>query len=50
MRREMLMKNVNWDDLLFRDKMKLIDIWSVVSILANIFQIMGSVYSIFRAS
>lgn len=36
-RREMLMKNVNWDDLLLRDKMKLIDIWSVVSILANIF-------------
>ena len=42
------MEDANWDDLLFWDKIRLIDIWSIISILANITQIIGCLYSIFR--
>jgi len=44
------MKEADWDDLLFYDKIKLIDIWSIISIVANVSQIIGSLYSIFRNS
>ena len=43
------MKEANWKDLLFADKLRLIDIWSIVSILANICQVVGSFYSMFRS-
>lgn len=43
-----LMKEANWDDLLFWDKFRLFDIWSIISILANLCQILGCGYSIFR--
>lgn len=47
-RKAKLMEDANWDDLLFWDKIRLIDIWSIISILANITQIIGCLYSIFR--
>ena len=43
------MSQANWQDLLLSDKMRLIDIWSIISILANICQVIGSFYSMFRA-
>jgi len=42
------MKELNWNELTFEDKLRLIEKWSFVSILANIFQIIGSVCSIQR--
>ena len=30
------MSQANWQDLLLTDKLRLIDIWSIISILANI--------------
>lgn len=35
-KREKLMKEANWNDLMFWDKMRLFDIWSVISIIANL--------------
>lgn len=35
-RKKRLMKEANWDDLLFWDKIRLFDIWSIISMLANI--------------
>lgn len=49
-KRERLMKEANWDDLLIWDKMRLFDVWCVISIIANISQIIGSWYGIFRNS
>ena len=43
-----LMKEANWEDLLFWDKFRLFDVWSIVSILANLCQILGCGYSLFR--
>ena len=40
------MKELNWNELIFEDKLRLIEKWSFVSILANLFQIIGSVCSI----
>ena len=42
------MKEANWSDLLIGDKMRLFDKWSVISMLANLAQIVGCTYSIFR--
>ena len=47
-KKERLMKEANWDDLLLKDKLRLIDLWSIVAILGNVFEVMGSAYSIFR--
>ena len=44
------MKEANWDDLLFWDKVRLFDTWSIISMVANLCQIIGSAYSIFRKS
>lgn len=35
-KKKRLMKEANWDDLLFWDKIRLFDVWSLVSILANL--------------
>jgi len=35
-RRKRLVEEANWDDLLFWDKFRLFDIWSVISMLANL--------------
>jgi hypothetical protein len=35
-RRKRLIEEANWDDLLFWDKFRLFDIWSVISMLANL--------------
>ena len=40
-KRERLMKEANWNDLLFWDKMRLFDTWAVISIIANLSQIIG---------
>mmetsp|Transcript_21662 Transcript_21662/g.33340 ORF Transcript_21662/g.33340 Transcript_21662/m.33340 type:complete len:288 (+) Transcript_21662:810-1673(+) len=42
------MKEANWDELLFWDKMRLFDPWAIISILGNLAQIIGCGYSIFR--
>lgn len=42
------MQEANWDDLLFWDKLRLFEIWSLISIIANLCQILGCFYSIFR--
>lgn len=42
------MKEANWEDLLLKDKLRLLDLWSILSIIGNIFEIMGCSYSIFR--
>ena len=47
-KKKRLMKEANWDDLLFWDKIRLFDVWSLVSILANLLQVIGCWYSIFR--
>lgn len=47
-KKKKLMKEANWEDLLFWDKMRLFDIWSLISIIANICQILGCFYSLFR--
>jgi hypothetical protein len=44
------MKEANWEDLLFWDKVRLFDTWSIISIIANLCQILGCFYSIFRKS
>ena len=49
-KKKRLMKEANWDDLLFWDKIRLFDPWSIVSILANLAQIIGCGYSLFRNS
>lgn len=48
LRRSRLMKEANWNDLMIRDKIRLLDIWSIISLFANVCQIIGCVYSIFR--
>jgi len=35
-KKKRLMKEANWNDLLFWDKMRLFDPWAIVSIMANI--------------
>ena len=35
-RKARLMKEANWSDLLFWDKLRLFEIWSIISILANL--------------
>ena len=47
-RRARLMKEANWNDLLFADKLRLFDMWSILSMMANLAQILGCFYSIFR--
>lgn len=47
-KRRRLMKDANWDDLLFWDKVRLFESWSIISMIANICQIIGCFYSIFR--
>ena len=42
------MRQVEWTDLRFIEKLSLFDFWSFVSILANTAQIIGCLYSIFR--
>ena len=42
------MKEANWDDLLLWDKIRLFDPWCIISILANICQIEGCWYTIYR--
>ena len=37
LKKDKLIKEANWDDLLFSDKCKLLDGWCFLSILANIF-------------
>ena len=49
-RKRRLMKEANWDDLLFWDKIRLFEIWAIISIFANLCQILGCWYSIFRNS
>ena len=49
-RKARLMKEANWSDLLFWDKLRLFEIWSIISIIANLCQILGCFYSIFRNS
>lgn len=44
------MKEVNWDELLFWDKLRIFEHWALLSIIANLFQIIGCTYSIFRKS
>ena len=34
--REKLIKEANWDDLLPRDKLRLLDMWSILVMMANI--------------
>lgn len=47
-KRERLLKEANWNDLMFWDKMRLFDSWAIISIIANLAQIIGCTYSIFR--
>ena len=47
-KKKRLMKEANWDDLLFWDKFRLFDSFSIISMLANLCQIIGCFYSIFR--
>lgn len=35
-RRARLMKEANWNDLLFADKLRLFDMWSILSMMANL--------------
>jgi hypothetical protein len=35
-RKARLMKEANWNDLLFWDKLRLFEIWSIISIIANL--------------
>ena len=35
-KRNRLMKEANWEDLLIGDKMRLFDKWSLISMLANL--------------
>jgi len=35
-KRKRLIEEANWDDLLFWDKFRLFDIWSVITMLANL--------------
>ena len=45
-----MLKESNWNDLMFTDKLRLVDVWSIISIIANISQIIGSLYAISRNS
>ena len=47
-KKKRLMKEANWDDLLFADKMRLFDSWALISLLANVLQMIGCSYSIFK--
>ena len=47
-KKEKLIREANWDDLLLSDKCKLLDGWSILSIIANIFQILGCIFTTFR--
>lgn len=42
------MKEANWNELIFWDKIRLFDIWAIISIIANLSQIIGCTYYIFR--
>lgn len=46
LRKEKLLKESDWNVLLLRDKLRLVDTWSIISILANLTQILGSIYAI----
>jgi hypothetical protein len=47
-KKKRLMKEANWDDLLFTDKLRLFDAWALISLVANVIQIIGCSYSIFK--
>ena len=48
--RNSCIQDVNWMDLTFGDMMLLVDKWSIVSIFANIFQIVGSLFFLTKIS
>lgn len=47
-RKAKLLSETDWNDLLFWDKVRLFDIWSIFSILTNLVQIIGCFFNIFK--
>jgi hypothetical protein len=42
-------KNIRWDNLIFKDKMKFFSIWSLTSVISNFATIFGTVFFIMRS-